>query len=470
MHYINASKHAKRDSIVRFVMYGVLGIVAISMTILSVYALRGYDVDRQTGEIIQNGLILVNSVPDRAFIDVDDNRERVRAPARLALPNGTYNVRLSLDGYRSWSSDVDVLGSEVSWLFYPKLVPEIIDTAVVDRLGAVRVYEASPHENLLAINSTEDVSKIFFYNLRDTEDEVDILTLPASLVSPGVDPKIQIVDWHGDEKIMLISLVRGGGRQLAWINIDEPQESILLPDSVFDGVDQAMFGEDERFVLYVKDGLLRNFDTRVNTSQIVGRDVVSIRHAADGRTYVITNEFDNELRYVDNDELKLITSYKQDIKILDDSVFESQTFLMIQRGDEQALLLRDPVDAGTLLVADRNFKLTSDSEVDFSADDRFVRVSDQQGTVIYDLEDAKVFKPDVVASEVIGWFDSTRLALTDGNIFSVSDFDGQNRFEIVDVDGRFLPAIDKKSDTLFSIGKSSANSDFLLQLSNLVAE
>ncbi len=63
---------------------------------------------------MEEGRIILNSVPDGADVYVDDNFVG-NTPATLKLPAGKHTVKVSQNGYADWSKSIAVFaGSEVN--------------------------------------------------------------------------------------------------------------------------------------------------------------------------------------------------------------------------------------------------------------------------------------------------------------------------------------------------------------------
>src|SRR5438309_1696001 len=92
----------RRAHRIRLMVGYVLVAVALAMgTLVLVLLSYGYDLDRKTGTIIQNGLVFVSARPGAAEIYVDGKLQPSRTDTRLVLPAGQYTLQLKRDGYRS---------------------------------------------------------------------------------------------------------------------------------------------------------------------------------------------------------------------------------------------------------------------------------------------------------------------------------------------------------------------------------
>jgi hypothetical protein len=88
-----------------YVGYGLMSIVIAISTVILVYLGSGYYVDK-TGDLIQNGQILVSSEPEGASIYLNDNLQKTKTTGKLVVPSGAHNISVRKEGYREWNKKV----------------------------------------------------------------------------------------------------------------------------------------------------------------------------------------------------------------------------------------------------------------------------------------------------------------------------------------------------------------------------
>src|SRR5690606_24256912 len=136
MDFLNPKK--KRAHRIRlFIGYGLMAVaIGIATTIL-VFEAYGFDLDRKTGTVIQNGLLFIDAHPESADIRLN-GESKGQTDARLVIPDGQYTVELNRDGYRGWKRTFRLEGSSIERLVYPFLFPEKLDTE------DIQLYSATP--------------------------------------------------------------------------------------------------------------------------------------------------------------------------------------------------------------------------------------------------------------------------------------------------------------------------------------
>jgi dipeptidyl aminopeptidase/acylaminoacyl peptidase len=75
----------------------------------------GFRLNRQTGQITANGLLVVNSDPNGAQVLIDGKLTSA-TNATIALPPATYTVELHKDGYISWKKTIQIAKDAVTQL------------------------------------------------------------------------------------------------------------------------------------------------------------------------------------------------------------------------------------------------------------------------------------------------------------------------------------------------------------------
>src|SRR3954463_8609217 len=93
----------KRAHKIRLIVgYFLVAIVILLSTVILVYGAYGYGINTKTGQIIENGLLFVDSKPGGADIYLNGKKQPTPTSARLVLPSGDYKLSISKDGYHSW--------------------------------------------------------------------------------------------------------------------------------------------------------------------------------------------------------------------------------------------------------------------------------------------------------------------------------------------------------------------------------
>ncbi|HMT18741.1 MAG TPA: PEGA domain-containing protein, partial [Candidatus Saccharibacteria bacterium] len=130
MDYLDPTKK-KRKKNQLLIMYILLGIAIGIATLVVVYNVNGYSIDRETGEVVQNGLLYLDAKPGSAEVFLNGEKQRGKTDARLVVAEGTYDVEMRRDGYLPWKRNLVLEGGSLRRLTYARLVPETIESEAV---------------------------------------------------------------------------------------------------------------------------------------------------------------------------------------------------------------------------------------------------------------------------------------------------------------------------------------------------
>jgi hypothetical protein len=144
----------KRAHLIRlYVGYALIAVALLVSTLILVFTAYGYDVDRETGDIIRNGLLIVDARPDSADILIN-GADKGTTDNRLVLPAAQYSVELRSRGYKAWQHSVNLEGNSIEQLGYPFLFPEKLVTKPVHTFPApVQMASESPDRRWLVTHS-----------------------------------------------------------------------------------------------------------------------------------------------------------------------------------------------------------------------------------------------------------------------------------------------------------------------------
>lgn len=107
----------------------------IVATFLAIFLARGYTFNINTQSVSQTGILVVTSDPNGATVYIDGKLETA-TNTTLNLPPGTYDVKITLDGYSPWEKKVTIKKEEVfktnAFLFpkFPDLRPLTLTGAI----------------------------------------------------------------------------------------------------------------------------------------------------------------------------------------------------------------------------------------------------------------------------------------------------------------------------------------------------
>lgn len=227
MDYLDPKKK-RQHKIQLFVGYGLFAVAIGIATMVLAYLANGYYIDRDTGQIIQNGLVYIDSRPGGASVYINNEKQRGTTDSRLVLPAGQYDISLGKGGYREWKRSLNLEGGSLRKLSYARLIPnELSTSAAVELRSNPQTSLQSIDKRWIAIGYNENPLLLDIY---DTENPLVVpfqLQLPEELVAEP-DGKLEILDWANDDKTFLAKYVSGTRTEYLLIDRENPELAINL--------------------------------------------------------------------------------------------------------------------------------------------------------------------------------------------------------------------------------------------------
>lgn len=236
-HYFVNKKHHNR---MLYSGYFLVGLAIALATTLLVYQAQGYDYDRKTNTIIQNGLILVEAQPGGAKIFLGDHEES-EDKARITTPAGTHKITISKDGYQSWSKVVSLEGGEVKSLKYATLlyptakklssqnlnVSASVDTASIVSPDNSTVLSYSKSSDLATVTKILD-NPMSSRSIKITPDDASLKLSSLSIVHISGDNKLAVFLQAQSESITTLGVIDLSNGNSRTTNINQPSSNIVF--------------------------------------------------------------------------------------------------------------------------------------------------------------------------------------------------------------------------------------------------
>jgi hypothetical protein len=434
----------KVKSFFRTVQYTVLTVLAVTGTIILVFAGRGYDIDRNTGQVIQNGLVLVESIPDGAVVVIDGQPENDTTPSRLSVPGGEYGFKIDFEGYRSWEKQIIVSGSAVEWLAYPLLIPESLKTTHVSAFKDLEFVSQNPNTEKYLVRTVQKdpIFKLISIKNGLLVDEQN-LSLPTGLITLG-DGKLgsfDLVDWIDDGRYALITHTSRPSVEYILLDTENVTQSRNITSDFDLNLTDVVFINQKSDQLYtIVDGDLRKLNLADNTiSAPIAKKVASFTTLEDKLlAYIRTSDEGSatiELALGANSPVILseltgkAAQYKLDLSELDGVVY--LTVLDTQNG--RVIIFVDPHKPKTDTKETDRLTLALDGAKYLTLSDkhRFITIQSSSAFVVYDFEESEIYRfklpIDIPTDSQVKWMDNYRMLIHDkSGLLYLFEFDGAN--------------------------------------------
>ncbi len=473
MDYLDPNKKRRKKNQL-LVMYALLGVAIAIATLVVVYNVRGYSISRQTGEVIQNGLIYLDSKPESAEIYLNGEKQKGRTDARLVAEEGVYAIELKRDGYRYWKRNLTLEGGSLRRLTYARLVPEKIDSDTLLTLPAAPSLTSQSNDKRWVIFfSNENPLLMQVLDLERTQAQLFPLQLPVDFLKTKESGTWKVVDWADDNKTMLATYTTESGVEAVLINREDATKSVnitsLYPGISISEVQLRARKNDLVYLFDKKSGTVLRADVTQKTSEVVLSNVLAYMSygeetflyvtkgdAKDGMVEVFLKVADKSYRLRDIQE---DTVYLLAISKLGNAyVLGTGT-----PKDNRVIVYNDPIhaldanDFSTIPVPTTVLNVTSPNEVHISADSSVIMARNNTTVASHEFEADRSYTfnlavpvRDLTESH---WVDGQHLIYTaDSGALQIVDFDGSNDYELVAGAGALQGYFSRTMDLLYTTG------------------
>ncbi len=460
-----------------YIGYGLMAVALAIATVILLFAAYGYDIDRSTGGIIQNGMVILDAHPESATIYVNSEQRGTTAD-RLALPAGQYKIELKRDGYRPWQHNVNLEGSSIEQLVYPFLFPQKLVSKNLQQFATPpQVASQSPDRHWLIV-SEPTVGSFQVFDLNNDKNPSTSISLPADTITstPGAQ-SYEAIEWSSDNTHLLLRHAYQGGAEFVVLDRENPANSVNIT-KLFTGTPftTATLRDKkyDQYYLHTNDGSLYSAEAKSKTPTLVVQNVAQYKsYQADTLLYAVSTTpsatvADIHYRQGSQDYV-LRTVPKADKYLLDMARFNGHFYIAAgSTADGHTYVYKDPIDDYTRRPArtpqpNRVLIEQGAQYVSFSAIARFIAVQAGSSFAVYDAETGRQFKYDTKLNLTPGqkatWMDGHRLLLNSNDVQYVFDFDGTNMQKLNPTLHTYPPFFDRDYTALFTVSPQNNAAD-----------
>jgi hypothetical protein len=438
---------------VRLIIGYVLVAIVIGLaTVIIVYGANGYGINTKTGQIVQNGLVFVDSKPGGAEIYLNNADQHATTSARLILPSGNYTLALKKAGYRSWSRQFVLSEQSIARYVYPFLFPVKPVTANLKTYDSVpNLVTQSPDRRWLLVENNTNSAKTPTFDEYDTNTldqanpDVASVSIPAGILTNySADSKLTEVEWSTDNVHLILKHDFAGGSEFIIFDRAHPDQSVNLNSLLNITPSQVAMRDkkvDQLYIYNQSDATLQLADIGAKTvAQPMLRHVLAFKpYGKDLVTYVTDNGepagkvmaeiWNNGPSYKLN-EFDAGTKY-----LIDAAQFQGH-FYYADGSDtsDRVNIYKDPLNSlkdpsvGKALPTIALHDPGAD-KLKFSDNARFIGVENGQSFAVYDIETQTSYQYRITEQLAgdMDWMDGHRLiGQSEGSTF-IMDYDGTNK-------------------------------------------
>lgn len=468
-------KRKKSHQIRLLVGYFLVAVAVALGALILLFQSYGYDIDRKSGKIIQNGLMFVSTTPDDAQIYLNGELNKSTTDTRLTIPAGQYVVELKKSGYRDWKRSISLEGGSVERLTYPLMIPNVLEPADT-QLYATAPYFAtqSPDRRWLMVWPTAALATMDLFDTTAIDQAPQAVSFPADLFTPsGTTHTLQLMEWSKNNRHVLIRHTYDAASEFVMIDREVPTQSINLTRRLGNAVTMMSMRDkefDQLYILEKASGRLSIYNLNSQATQGLLDGVIDYRSR--GPDYILYATAD-----------KSVATPTTVFKIWDGSVnhtlrsFPTEPvyhFDLAKNGSDWVVALgsssgghiyiyKNPVDqvksASKLAVPISVLKLDTPKSLLFSSSTAYIVAQNGPNFAVYDYEADRRFYYDLKVpfsdSLPASWMDEDRLTVNSDSRTFIFDFDGSNPQILTPTVPGFLPYFNRDYTQLLNIAPST---------------
>lgn len=479
----------------RLIIGYILMAIAVAMgTLVLLFTAYGFDIDRRTGNVIQNGTIFIDSQPGNSNVFLNGELQRNKTSMHVVVPGSRqYTILLQKDGYRDWARTLSLEGGRIERLTYPLLVPKnLVTTDLQLYSSAPELVSQSPDLRWLLVQQPKQISTFDLFDLDSPSDTPAILSIPVELLTDAAKSStFSVVAWSDDNHHLLIKRVYDGKHEFLVLDTENMAKSVNLNTALGVSPSEVSFrdGKADQAYLYDSDGgVIRSADVknRSVSSPLLTAVLAYKSLGSESILYVTANgasEGSVNVRIRENNEASYLLKNmpKDQTYLLAAEEFDGTPYFVVgSKTAEAVFVYRNPLptlkgQVGNQVLVSAVLRQKNPQYVSFSPEQNFVVVQSATDTVVLDIENDHQYKTvlghPIALTQKIDWLDSYHLKFVDNGNGYVIDFDGSNEQMLSSVAGTSGPFLASNFETVFNLASSvSVNGRFALTQSSLIVK
>lgn len=432
--------------------YSLFAVAIVFGTTLLAYMANGYYVD-SSGEVIQNGLVFVDSKPGDADVFIDGEQQRGKTDMRLVIPGGkNYRFEIKRSGYRDWSRSLLIEEGTLRQLTYPRLIPTELEPNVALNLRSdPNSASQSINKRWLVLSYADEPLSLSLIDLQSASFEHRVLELPESITAIGAGGVFAVEEWANDNRFFLASYTLNGVVSYLIIDRENPSAAQNL-NTVLGSKDFEISLQDRnrnRYFVYNKASQLlytATLENGVNNTPVLNSEILEYKtFGNDWLIYAVESGEEGliEIRFKRGDqdmELKKIRTAKQ--YFLELSKLGSAPVMALSSSEEdRATVYLDPQKFlaenphAHIPVATTVLRVPGMQGLTISSDSSIVLAYGAVNMASHEFEADRSYnfplEVPLDAKQELRWMDGQHLTLSSKGVQYVTDFDGSNLYDLV---------------------------------------
>lgn len=436
-------KNRKQEILRRTLVYGLMTLIVTLLVTILLFIVMGYQYDEDSGRIEQGGLLQLASKPTGAKAFIDGNEISGRTDTKYYALAGEHDVKLELDGYKTWKKYVKLGAGSILWLNYARMIPEKITTETMTSYDRLDASLASPNKRYVILSTNASSPNFEIINLSGDKPVSLPLVLPEGSYTRTAAGQYSFIEWDKTSRYVMVRHDYSGVVEFILVDTQDVAQSKNLRTAMAMDVRKVLFAFDGGRSVYAinADNTLVNDDLGDDTlPTVVGTGIAdfAINHESyltfsslvDAKTGKYTTGY---YRSGSTAQSAVATSASAKSQIAIAHYFNAD-YMVIYDGSNLTISQIgsdiNTFNARSSMIATLPNVGDIDS-LDFGPNGRFVVATSKTNHLVYDLELSKY--ADISTSEAGStslWLDEYYLASVKSEKLSIYEFDGQNKHEI----------------------------------------
>ena len=458
--------------------YLLIGVAILLGAIILVYSAYGYGINTKTGDIVQNGLLFVDSQPGGAEIYLNGQDKGAKTASRLILTAGAYNLRLKKSGYHDWSRSFSLTEHAVSRYVYPFLFPTSpVQFNLKNYSSLPPLITQSPDRRWVLVQTPESSSGNPVFDEYDTtnlKQGSKAVSFPAGLLTGSTisGSQLKMVEWSTDNKNVLLEHIYPGGTEFVVFNRDDPTISFNVNKIFSTSPTQVTLRDKKTDQLYLYNQASQNLGVgNVSTGEVTPllNKVLAFKPSGTDLIIYVTDQNSKAgevtARIWNNSQTYPLYSFAVGEHYLLDMAQYQGDWFYVAGSDKSGRvnIYKNPLDTLKNTALAKALPMTSlrqsgADKVAFSSNTRFVEAEAGQSFAVYDFETQTSFHytlPKALTSNM-HWMDGHRLIGNSGGTAYVTDYDSTNQNTLVAVSSSDDIYFDSNYTHMFSLAPASS--------------
>ena len=432
---MDPEKAKRRQSLKILISESIMVLAVIITVIVLAFLVSGYWLNSDF-KIERNGLLQISSVPTGADVYIDGESAWLqRTNTSKILSSGEHNIKLTKDGYDTWSKTINISEGLLYRIHYPRLFLQNRSSQKVFDATNCTLSTISPdHNSLILINNTTKWEVINLSNEVIKPEELDISTIfPSISIADSADTglftgAILNIDWDQDSSHALFKVQ--SGEEIEWILLDvkNPSSSINLTREFGSNFTEVqIIDNNSSSLLAIQNNNLHKIDVPSRSlSAVIINNIINFDHYNAEIIFSARNDSSSNMPYyigllrLGDNKINTITNTSTPTKVVL-SKFYDDKYITILQDSQVSLYKKDNFE----LIQTFSLNFTPDT-IKVGHDGEFIIMSTDNQIAALDMEAISVVEWQAEGSH-FGWIDNDMLySVNDGNLI-VYDFDGLNR-------------------------------------------